>query len=44
VVVKDAVSVRARDGLKSSAVEWFTHMYSSFVELIRKNIQDLPLV
>lgn len=36
MVVKDAVSVRARDGLKSSAVEWFTHMYSSFVELIRK--------
>ena len=32
------------EGLKSSAVEWFTHMYSSFVELIRKNIQDLPLV
>ena len=22
----------------------FTHMYSSFAELIRKNIQDLPLV
>ena len=32
------------DCVDESAVEWFTHMYSSFVELIRKNIQDLPLV